>query len=133
MQTIAIQRKKEPVIGKHLYANLYGIDSALISNLKFITDIVINAASLGKMHILKVIKKKFNVKGSKENGGVSVIALIVESHISIHTWPENSYATVDIYSCGNDADPEVAFSYMLEVLHPKRYKKYMANRSEDSI
>ncbi len=133
MQTIAIQRKREPVIGKHLYANLYGIDSALISNLKFITDVVAKAADLGKMHIIKVLKKKFNVKGSKESGGVSVIALIIESHISIHTWPENKYATVDIYSCGNDADPEAAFSYMLKELHPKHYKKYMANRSECMI
>jgi S-adenosylmethionine decarboxylase len=34
--------------------------------------------------------------------------VLAESHITIHTWPEYSYAAVDVFTCGDDADPRVA-------------------------
>jgi S-adenosylmethionine decarboxylase len=37
-------------------------------------------------------------------GGVSGVAVLAESHISIHTWPERSYAAIDAFMCGA-ADP----------------------------
>ena len=39
-----------------------------------------------------------------ENGGVSGVAVLAESHISIHTWPERGYAAVDVFMCGS-AEP----------------------------
>lgn len=42
-----------------------------------------------------------------DGGGISLIFLLAESHISIHTWPEKKYAAVDIFMCG-DADPRMA-------------------------
>jgi len=61
--------------------------------------------------------------------GVSIIALIAESHIALHTWPESNYATLDIYSCGDDTDPKAAFSYFLGAMKPTSYKQYYADRS----
>ncbi|MEM0144115.1 MAG: adenosylmethionine decarboxylase [Candidatus Micrarchaeaceae archaeon] len=122
-------KNTEVIIGKHVFGNMFDISPKLISNLEFIYNAVVSAASIGNMHIIKIISKKFKVKGSGENGGVSVIALIIESHISVHTWPESGYATVDIYSCGEEADPNKAFSYLVKVLKPKYFKKYFADRS----
>lgn len=34
------------------------------------------------------------------NGGISGVAVLAESHISIHTWPERGYAAIDIFMCG---------------------------------
>lgn len=42
-----------------------------------------------------------------ENGGISGVALLAESHISIHTWPEINYAAIDIFVCGG-CDPRQA-------------------------
>ena len=39
-----------------------------------------------------------------ENGGISGVAVLAESHISIHTWPERGYAAVDVFMCGG-AEP----------------------------
>jgi len=39
-----------------------------------------------------------------ENGGISGVAVLAESHISIHTWPERGYAAVDVFMCGS-AEP----------------------------
>ena len=39
-----------------------------------------------------------------ENGGISGVAVLAESHISIHTWPERAYAAIDVFMCGS-AEP----------------------------
>ena len=46
--------------------------------------------------------------------GVSGVAVLAESHISIHTWPEKSYAALDIFVCGKNANPELALKYIEE-------------------
>ncbi len=43
--------------------------------------------------------------------GVSGVVLIAESHISIHTWPENGFAAADIFTCG-EMQPQVAIDIM---------------------
>lgn len=47
------------------------------------------------------------------NGGVSGVAVLAESHISIHTWPERDYAALDVFMCG-DADPQAAIPVLRE-------------------
>jgi S-adenosylmethionine decarboxylase len=47
------------------------------------------------------------------SGGISGIAILAESHISVHTWPERSYAAVDIFMCG-DTRPEMAIPVLEE-------------------
>ncbi len=52
------------------------------------------------------------------NGGVSGVAVLAESHISVHTWPERDFAAFDIFMCG-DARPEEAISVLKRAFHPK--------------
>ena len=54
-----------------------------------------------------------------ENGGISGFAALAESHISVHTWPENSYAAFDIFMCGS-ARPWAAVEVLREVFMPAR-------------
>jgi S-adenosylmethionine decarboxylase len=51
-----------------------------------------------------------------EPQGVTAFALLAESHISIHTWPELGYAAVDIFTCGSRAMPQNACSYLATAL-----------------
>ena len=53
------------------------------------------------------------------NGGVSGVAVLAESHISIHTWPELEFAAFDIFMCGNCA-PELALPVLRRVFQPER-------------
>ena len=53
------------------------------------------------------------------NGGVSGVAVLAESHISIHTWPEIDFAAFDIFMCGNCA-PERALPVLRRVFRPGR-------------
>lgn len=48
--------------------------------------------------------------------GVSGVVNIAESHIAVHTWPEYGYAAVDVFTCGNNVDPEKAARLIIERL-----------------
>ncbi|MEU6581577.1 adenosylmethionine decarboxylase [Nocardia sp. NPDC046763] len=52
-------------------------------------------------------------------GGVTGVAVLAESHISIHSWPEYEYAAVDIFTCGT-TDPETAIPVLEAAFRPKR-------------
>ena len=52
-------------------------------------------------------------------GGVSGVAVLSESHISVHTWPERGYAAFDIFMCGN-TEPRKALAVLTKAFGPKR-------------
>jgi S-adenosylmethionine decarboxylase len=52
--------------------------------------------------------------------GVTGVAVVTESHVMIHTWPEFGYAAVDVFTCGEKADPEQAIPVLREHFAPER-------------
>src|ERR1700712_2900429 len=54
-----------------------------------------------------------------EGGGVSGVAVLAESHISVHTWPEKGYAAFDVFMCG-DAEPRKALEVFKRAFQPGR-------------
>lgn len=52
------------------------------------------------------------------NGGVSGVAVLSESHISIHSWPEYGYAAIDIFMCGH-AKPHLAIEVIRHAFEPE--------------
>lgn len=55
------------------------------------------------------------------NGGISGVAVLAESHISVHTWPERDFAAFDIFMCGN-AQPEAALPILEKAFAPQTVK-----------
>lgn len=53
------------------------------------------------------------------NGGISGVAVLAESHISVHTWPERNYAAFDVFMCG-DSRPEQAIGVLKRAFFPKK-------------
>ena len=112
------------VVGKQVYGSLYDCDTDILKDREALENIVKNAAAIGNMTLL-------DIKSWKIGEGVSVVAIVLESHITIHTWPEYNFATVDVYSCGAHTDPKKAFQYIVEQLKAKRYTMNEADRSSD--
>ncbi|MDD3748350.1 MAG: adenosylmethionine decarboxylase [Candidatus Bipolaricaulis anaerobius] len=52
--------------------------------------------------------------------GVSGMAMLSESHISVHTWPEIGYVAVDVFTCGEDVTPEGAVEVLRDLFRPER-------------
>lgn len=53
-----------------------------------------------------------------DNAGVTGVAMLAESHISIHTWPEIDYVALDVFMCGN-CDPHLALPVLRDFFQPK--------------
>ncbi len=111
------------VVGKHVYGNLYGCNRELLTDEHALRRIVMESAKVGNFTILGIRSRKFKY------GGVSVIAIVAESHISIHTWPEEEFASVDVYTCGLHTNPEKSFMYIAEKLNAKKIEVFYSDRS----
>lgn len=108
-------------MGKHYLLNLYGCSSFLLDDELFLVDSIRNAAIVSGATVLKITSHKFDPIG------VTAIALLSESHISIHTYPEFGNCYVDIYTCG-DAEPKRGCEFIIQELSPKYHKMEFINR-----
>ena len=100
---------------KHFLLELYRCDCEKLNDESFLRCTLNRAAKLANATVLNLISNKF------EPQGVTVIALLAESHISIHTWPESTYSAVDIFTCGQNMMPELASQYLIESLMAKEH------------
>lgn len=103
-----------PPVGSHIIIDLYDCRASCLDDIESIKNILIESAKISNTTILDVKFHKFNPQG------VSGYVLISESHLSIHTWPEYNYASVDVYTCGNNALPTKATDYIIEKLECKK-------------
>lgn len=62
--------------------------------------------------------------------GVTGIAIVSESHLVIHTWPEHGYAAVDLFTCGAPRDPHDAVSALKRHFQPERIGVMEINRGQ---
>ena len=62
-----------------------------------------------------------------------VLVLLSESHVSIHTYPEEGFAALDCYTCGRTIDPMVAMKYMLRVLQPRKIFSKVLKRGDGPV
>ncbi|BDB97374.1 MAG: adenosylmethionine decarboxylase [Saccharolobus sp.] len=112
------------VVGKQVYGSLYECEEEILKDSRKLEQIIKEAAEAGNMNLL-------DIKSWKIGDGVSIVAIVLESHITIHTWPEYRFATVDVYSCGAHTDPYKAFMYIVNKLGAKRYTINEADRSSE--
>ena len=103
------------MVGKHCILELYECDALKLNDEAFVRTTITTAAKLAGATLLNLITHRF------EPQGVTGLALLAESHISIHTWPENGYAAVDVFTCGDHTMPERACEILCNELLAKRF------------
>lgn len=97
-------------MGKHYLLNLYGCSFVLLNDEHYLVRLLEEAAVISGAKVLQTVFKKFDPQGA------TVICLLSESHISIHTWPEEGKAAVDVYTCG-DSDPKLGCDMIIKNLN----------------
>jgi S-adenosylmethionine decarboxylase len=98
---------------KHILFTLKECPSELLNDEGYIRDVVFGAARECRSTLLALNSHKFDPQG------VTCVAMLAESHISIHTWPELGMAVCDIFTCGDHTKPKEGVKYMKMMLDAK--------------
>ena len=101
------------ILGKHVLADIYDIDSDAIDDIEKIKKLLMEACEETNLNIVEFKFHKF------EPYGLSGICILKESHLAIHTWPEYNFASVDAFTCGTKMDPELVCQVVARKLNSK--------------
>ena len=83
----------------------------LLDDEKYIRGVVYHASTKCESTLLALNSHKFDPQG------VTCVAMLAESHISIHTWPELGMAVCDVFTCGDHTKPQDGVEYMRQMFH----------------
>ncbi|WLR50178.1 adenosylmethionine decarboxylase [Bacillus tianshenii] len=101
-------------MGRHVIAELWDCNTDKLNDMDLIERIFVDAALKAGAEVREVAFHKFAPHG------VSGVVIISESHLTIHSFPEHGYASIDVYTCGDRIDPNVAADYIAEALESKK-------------
>lgn len=100
--------------GRHVAVDAWGVDYEVLNNAGLLETHLVEAAEACGATILSIQSRQF------EPQGATVLVMLSESHLSIHTYPERGFAAIDCYTCGEMVDPQLAIDYLVSVLNPEK-------------
>jgi len=103
-----VERNGLRYAGTHLLIDLWKAKG--LDNLALVEQALREAVTAAGATLLNIHLHHFS-----PNGGISGVAVLAESHISIHTWPEREFAAIDIFMCGS-CDPYKAVPVLRRML-----------------
>lgn len=92
--------------GRHLILDLYDCDPGILDDYDLLQELLQTALLMANATILRIIGEKFKPQG------VTLLALLAESHASIHTWPCEKYCAIDLYTCGEKTKTHKAAEFL---------------------
>jgi S-adenosylmethionine decarboxylase len=116
-------RKGVRCAGVHLIVDLHG--AARLNDIEHIEATLRRCVEAARATLLHIHLHHF------QPSGVSGVAVLAESHISIHTWPEIGYAALDVFMCGS-ADPDACIPVLREAFSAKRVGVNELLRGQDA-
>jgi S-adenosylmethionine decarboxylase len=110
--------------GAHLIIDLYGAER--LDDIDHIAQTLRRCVNAGGATLLHIHLHPF-----EPNGGVSGVAVLAESHISIHSWPERDYAALDVFMCG-ETTPHRCIDVLRQAFRPDRVAVKELLRGKDA-
>ncbi len=89
-------------LGRHMTVEFYDCDPKALANAKLVEEVFLRAADKSGATVIDSNFHEF------EPQGVSGVVVISESHFAVHAWPEHDYAAVDLFTCGDKVDFDIA-------------------------
>lgn len=114
-------------LGRHILAEYYDCDSHVLNDLQLVENSMKEAAVRAGSTIVDSVFRRFAPHG------ISGVVVIAESHLAIHTWPEYGYAAVDLFTCGENVDPWIAYEYLKGVFNSREAECKELPRGELSV
>jgi S-adenosylmethionine decarboxylase len=109
--------------GRHVLAELHGAPPAVLDDEPYLRGALESALRECGATVCQVISKRFTPQG------VTVLALLAESHASLHSYPETGSAFVDVFTCGPRSDPELAVRSLAGALGARVTRSQTLSRS----
>ena len=118
------------MFGPHLILEAYGCPKENLADMNRLSQVLDGYPA--KLEMTKIMPPYvFTYHGAVEDDwGVSGIVLIAESHISIHTFPDKQFVTLDIFSC-REFDVEAAVEYFSGIFQPESVDKQLLMRGRE--
>lgn len=117
-----VRRDGREFAGTHLIVDFWEGDR--LDDLALMERALQDAVAAGGATLLHIHLHHFT-----ENGGISGVAVLAESHISVHTWPERGFAAFDVFMCG-DAEPWKSIAVLERAFRPGRVATSTCLRGE---
>jgi len=108
--------------GIHIILDVYGVEPEKLDDAIFLNKLISKSVSESGLKSFGTLYHKFNPMG------YTSVTLLEASHISIHTWPEYKYASIDIFACDRWEKALKAAEIIIRELNPKRVKKLIKAR-----
>jgi S-adenosylmethionine decarboxylase proenzyme len=102
------------LLGRHLLVELHGCDRARLDDEEFLRNHCVAAAKAMGATVVGVHAHRFQPMG------VSVVVVLAESHLALHTWPEHATASLDVFVCSHATDPHEAKNHLARHLNAVR-------------
>ena len=115
-------------LSKHLLVDLYGCPADLLNDVAALEKVMIEAAQRAGATVINSMFHHFSPFG------VSGVVVIQESHLTIHTWPEQGFAAVDLFTCGTQTKPRQALTHLKRALQATRIevRQFMRGQGDSS-
>ena len=126
MLTEPLEEKEEVIYeasGMHLLLTLKNCVSDILNNEAKLRDLTRVAAESTGAQVLEICSHRFSPQG------VTTVAVLAESHASLHTYPESNTVFWDCFTCGTTCNPELSIAVLTETLKPEHISKQVIARS----
>ena len=111
-------------IGRHTTADYYGCRKETLNDMVLMQNMISQAIHAANLKMLSIQTYRF------EPEGVTVVALLTDGHLGIHTYPELGFAAVDLFTCDSHSLPEKALLAIKKELSPEKTKNTLIKRGD---
>jgi S-adenosylmethionine decarboxylase len=114
-----------PRLGTQVVLDLYECETGHLDDIAWVKKTLVEAARAAGATVVETVFHKF------APCGISGVVVIAESHLAIHIWPEHRYAAVDVFTCGESVQMDVATALLAREFRSKRPVQRRFTRGDD--
>lgn len=107
---------KKPITGLHILGEFHTNNTFFLKDLLSVKDKIIESVNNAGLHQVGIAEHSF------PGAGFTFVVLLAESHLSIHTWPELQYVTIDVFACNVSRDnsdiARILFDVVINLFEP---------------
>ena len=118
---------RRAVLGSQVVLDLYECETGHLDDIEWVKKSLVNAARVAGATIVETVFHKF------APWGISGVVVIAESHLAIHIWPENRYAAIDLFTCGENVQIDAACAFLTREFRSMRPVHQRFTRGDHAV